>query len=90
MRHFTFISDVLDGLEKARLEPRQLVNVVNPERSTVRQFCDEVAKYHRLDLRYVSDKRPLDNFEQSVDETIFSLPLRYKSIKQGVAALFDE
>ena len=90
LRHFTFISDVLDGLLMALDESRQLVNVRNPERSTVRQFCDEVAKYQRLDLHYVDDVRPLDNFEQSVDEGIFSLPLHYKTIKQGVAALFDE
>ena len=40
-------------------------------------------------INYGEDLRPLDNFEQSVDEGIFSLPLRYKTIKQGVAALFD-
>ena len=90
LRHFTFISDVLDGLLQAIDEERQLVNVRNPERSTVRQFCDEVGKYHHLKLNYIDDVRPLDNFEQSVDECIFSLPLRYKTIKQGVAALFDE
>ena len=90
VRHFTFISDVLDGLERAREESRQLVNVVNPERSTVRQFCDEVGKYHCLKLNYIDTVRPLDNFEQSVDEGIFSLPLHYKTIRQGVATLFDE
>ena len=71
-------------------EQRQLVNVRNPERSTVRQFCDEVGKYQRLNLNYIDTVRPLDNFEQSVDEGIFSLPLRYKTIRQGVATLFDE
>ena len=90
VRHFTFISDVLDGLLQAIDEERQLVNVRNPERSTVRQFCDEVAKYERLNLNYIDDVRPLDNFEQSVDEGIFSLPLHYKTIRQGVATLFDE
>lgn len=90
VRHFTFISDVLDGLVMAIDEQRQLVNVRNPERSTVRQFCDEVGKYQRLNLNYIDTVRPLDNFEQSVDEGIFSLPLRYKTIRQGVATLFDE
>ena len=90
LRHFTFISDVLDGLVMAIDEQRQLVNVRNPERSTVRQFCDEVGKYHRLKLNYIDTVRPLDNFEQSVDEGIFSLPLHYKTIRQGIAALFDE
>ena len=90
VRHFTFISDVLDGLVKSIGEERQLVNVRNHERNTVREFCDEVGKYHRLDLNYIDDVRPLDNFEQSVDEGIFSLPLHYKTIRQGVATLFDE
>ena len=90
VRHFTFISDVLDGLMKALDEERQLVNVRNPERCTVRQFCEEVGKYQRLELNYIDDVRPLDNLEQSVDESIFTLPLRYRSIRQGIATLFDE
>ncbi len=90
VRHFTFISDVLDGLMKALDEERQLVNVRNPERCTVRQFCEEVGKYQRLELNYTDDVRPLDNLEQTVDESIFTLPLRYRSVRQGIATLFDE
>lgn len=90
MRHFTFISDALDGFVKSIGEERQLVNIRNPERNTVREFCEEVAKYERLDLHYAYRARPRDNFEQSVDENIFSLPLHYKTIRQGIASLFDE
>ena len=48
-----------------------------------------MAKHFR-NLFMLDDVRPLDNFEQSVDEGIFSLPLHYKTIRQGVATLFDE
>jgi len=89
-RHFTFISDVLEGLIYALGTEHQLVNLRNPEGNSVREFIDEVGKYHRIRVTYTDELRPLDNFEQSVDEEIFSLPLRYKTIRQGVASLFDE
>ena len=69
---------------------RQLVNVVNPVGNTVREFCEEVAKYRPLNLHYTDELRPLDNFEQSVNETIFTVPLPYRNIETGISQVFSE
>lgn len=85
VRHFTFIGDAAEALIYAYGCNRQLVNVRNPKSNTVREFCDEVAKYRDLKLDYTDALRPLDNFAQSVDEGIYSVPLHYRDIGQGLA-----
>ena len=88
MRHFTYIGDAVEGLLYGFSSHRQLVNVVNPVGNTVREFCDEVAKHKPLNLHYTDEKRPLDNFEQSVNETIFTVPLPYRNIEEGLSQVF--
>ena len=85
VRHFTYIGDVAEGLLYAYGCNRQLVNVRNPKSNTVREFCEEVGKYRDLKLDYTDELRPLDNFAQSVDEGIYSVPLHYRDIGQGLA-----
>lgn len=88
MRHFTYIGDAAEALIYAYGCNRQLVNVRNPKSNTVREFCDEVAKYRDLNLDYTDELRPLDNFAQSVDEGIYCVPLHYRDIGQGLALTF--
>lgn len=88
VRHFTYIGDVAEALIYAYGCDRQLVNVRNPESNTVREFCEEVAKYRDLKLDYTDALRPLDNFAQSVDEGIYSVPLHYRDIAHGLAQVF--
>ena len=90
VRHFTYIGDAAEALIYAYACNRQLVNAVNPVCNTVREFCDEVAKYKPLQLDYTDDFRPLDNFEQSVNYSIFTVPLPYRSIEQGLSQVFSE
>ena len=90
VRHFTYIGDAVEALIYAYACNRQLVNAVNPVCNTVREFCDEVAKYKPLQLDYTDDFRPLDNFEQSVNYSIFTVPLPYRSIEQGLSQVFSE
>lgn len=90
MRHFTYIGDAVEALIYAYACNRQLVNAVNPVGNTVREFCDEVAKYKHLKLEYTDELRPLDNFEQSVNEAIFTVPLPYRNIEQGLSQVFSE
>lgn len=89
VRHFTYIGDAVEALVYASTCNRQLVNVVNPVGNTVREFCDEVAKNMPLNLSYTDDLRPLDNFEQSVNHSIFTVPLQYKSISEGISQVFE-
>lgn len=88
-RHFTYIDDAVEALIYAYGSSRKLVNVRNPECITVRRFCEEVGKHKALNLHYTDDLRPLDNFEQSVNEEIFSVPLHYKNVEEGIARLFS-
>ena len=90
VRHFTYIGDAVEALIYAYTCNRQLVNVVNPVGNTVREFCEEVAKYRPLNLHYTDELRPLDNFEQSVNETIFTVPLPYRNIETGISQVFSE
>lgn len=90
VRHFTYIGDAVEAIIYAFASNRQLVNVVNPVGNTVREFCDEVAKHKPLNLHYTDDLRRLDNFEQSVNYSIFTVPLPYRSIEQGLSQVFSE
>lgn len=90
VRHFTYIGDAVEAIIYAFASNRQLVNVVNPVGNTVREFCDEVAKYRDLSLDYTDELRPLDNFAQSVDEGIYCVPLHYRDIRQGLALTLSE
>lgn len=90
VRHFTYIGDVAEALIYAYGCNRQLVNVRNPQSNTVREFCEEVAKYRPLDLDFTDELRPLDNFAQSVDEGIYCVPLHYRDIRQGLALTLSE
>lgn len=89
VRHFTYIGDAVEALIYAYACNRQLVNAVNPVGNTVREFCDEVAKYKPLNLDYTDELRPLDNFEQSVNEAIFTVPLPYRNIETGISQVFS-
>lgn len=90
VRHFTYIGDAAEALIYAYGCNRQLVNVRNPKSNTVREFCEEVAKYRDLNLDYTDELRPLDNFAQSVDEGIYCVPLHYRDIRQGLALTLSE
>lgn len=58
--------------------------------STYNQFSNKIAKYKPLNLHYTDELRPLDNFEQSVNDTIFTVPLPNRSIEQGLSQVFSE
>ena len=86
VRRFTFVGDAVEGLLYAATCSRRLVNVRNPEALTVREFVEAVAAHRTVDVTYTDEERPLDNFEQRVDERVFCVPLRYRSVAEGLAA----
>ena len=57
--------------------------------STYNQFSNKIAKYKQLNLHFTDELRPLDNFEQSVNHSIFTVPLQYKSISEGISQVFE-
>ena len=90
IRCFTYIGDIVDSLIYAYGCDRQLINSANPENTAVRNFAEAVKAYNGVKLRYVDEKRPLDNFCQTVDEHLFLVPLDYTPVGIGLKLVFDE
>lgn len=84
LRHFTFISDAVEGLIYAYGSADKILNVANPEEISVYDFALEVEKYKPLEIVIDRHKRDFDRNEQTVDESISTVPLQYVSIAEGI------
>ena len=84
MRHFTFISDAVEGFIYAYGSGEKLLNVANPEETSVYDFALEVEKYKPLEIVIDRHKRDFDRKEQTVDESIPTVPLQYVSVAEGI------
>lgn len=96
IRRFTYIDDAVNGLYQVMtmndFETRgsTLVNVANPQHMTVSEFAKEVSARSGAKLRFNGEVRPRDNAYQRVDEKIIYLSLHYKTVKEGLDAIFGE
>ena len=90
IRCFTYIADIVEALIYAYGCNKRLVNAANPESVCTRNFAEAVREHNGVRLRYVEDKRPLDNFCQSVDEHLFLVPLDYTPVAEGLDKVFNE
>lgn len=88
-RHFTYIDDIVEGLLYASKCDKQLINVANPQKMSTYDFAVAVQEYKPLDIVLVNEKRPFDKFVQEVDERIFTVPLPYTTIEEGLKAIFN-
>ncbi len=84
LRHFTFISDAVEGLIYAYGSADKILNVANPEETSVYDFTLEVEKYKPLEIVIDRHKRDFDRNEQTVDESISTVPLQYVSVAEGI------
>ena len=84
VRHFTFISDAVEGFIYAYGSGEKLLNVANPEETSVYDFALEVEKYKPLEIVIDRHKRDFDRKEQTVDESIPTVPLQYVSVAEGI------
>lgn len=88
-RHFTHIDDILDGIIYAIDSNRKVLNIRNPEENTVAEFIEEVGKYFDMSKVVFTDKeKEYDKHQQLVDESIYAVDLKYKSIKDGLMQEF--
>lgn len=95
VRHFTYIDDVVKGLcsvmqTEPELGETMLVNIVNPEMTTVASFASEVSARNGASLRFHGEVRERDNLYQSVEKGIICLPLQYKAVQEGLDAILGE
>lgn len=84
VRHFTFIDDIVESLIFAYGCNRPLINAVNPQSVTTAQFAEIVRKYHNVEIELVDECRELDRNEQRVDDSIYTAPLEYTSVENGI------
>lgn len=84
LRHFTFLSDAVEGLIYAYGSEEKLLNVANPEETSVYDFALEVEKYKPLEIVMYRHKRDFDRKAQTVDESITTVPLQYVPVAEGI------
>lgn len=90
VRHFTHIDDIVESLLYAWGCTRQLINAANPEEISTLHLAETVRLYKPLEIELIAEKRDFDRVSQSVDEDIFTVPLSYIPVSEGIKRIFDE
>lgn len=90
IRCFTYIDDVLEGLIYAAGCSKPLINIANIQPVTVEYFANLVKHYKGVDIELVEGKRDFDNLEQTVNRSIYLVPLSYTSVEEGIKRIFNE
>lgn len=88
IRHFTYIDDITESLIYALGCDRQLINAANPESLTTLKLAMIVREYKQLDIELVCEKRKFDRIEQTVNKGIYTVPLSYTPVDEGVRRIF--
>lgn len=89
IRCFTYIDDVLEGLIYAVSCNKPLINIANIQPVPIEYFANLVKRYKNVDIELVAGKRDFDNPEQTVDRSVFLVPLSYTSVEEGIRKVFD-
>lgn len=90
VRHFTYIDDVVEGLIYAWGCNRSLINIANPEETSVCDFASAVKAHKDIDIELIAEKREFDKTAQTVDESVFCVPLPYTPVADGIRCVFDD
>lgn len=88
VRHFTYIDDAVQGLVYAYACNKPLINVANPQEMSVRDFANLVCAQNHADIAEVAEMRPFDKIAQSVDTAIYTVPLPYITVEEGIRRVF--
>lgn len=89
VRHFTYIDDVIEGLIYAWGCNYSLINIVNPEKTSVYDFALAVQAHNGAEISLLTGKREFDKIAQTVDESLFTVPLPYTPVREGIRRVFD-
>lgn len=90
IRCFTYIDDVVEGLIYAVGCNKPLINIANVQPVTIMYFANLVKYYRNVDIELVGEKRDFDNLEQSVNNSIYLVPLSYTSVENGIKKIFTK
>ena len=89
VRHFTYIDDIVESLIFAYGSNCQLVNAANPEETTTLQLAELVKQYKPIEIELIAEERDFDRKEQSVNESVYTVPLHYTPVSDGIRRIFD-
>lgn len=89
VRHFTYIDDIVESLVYAYGSGRRLVNAANPEQTTTLHLAELVKQYKPLEIETVAEERDFDRKEQSVNEAVYTVPLQYMPVADGIRRIFE-
>lgn len=89
VRHFTYIDDIVESLMLGSRSDRRLVNAANPEQTSTLQLAQLVSRYKPLEIELVAQERDFDRKKQSVNEAVYTLPLQYTSVSEGIRRIFQ-
>lgn len=90
VRHFTYIDDIVESLVFAYGCNLKLVNAANPETTTTLQLAEMVKQYKPLEIELIAQERNFDREEQQINERVYSVPLQYTSVADGLKRIFEE
>lgn len=103
VRHFTYIDDVVEGLIYAYACNLPLINIANPEETSVREYAEALSdavdansdKYFieskiYAECQFVPDIRDKDRYEQAIDDRLPAVPMDYTSVLDGLAKVIAE
>lgn len=87
-RHFTWIGDIVEALIMAASEDRALVNAANPQLTTTFELAEMVRRYKPLEIELIEQERDFDRKEQEVNNEVYTLPLQYTGVEEGIRRVF--
>lgn len=103
VRHFTYIDDVVEGLIYAYGCNLPLINIANPEETSVREYAvalgeavaAESNKYFiepkiYTECQFVPEIRDKDRYEQAIDDRLPAEPMNYTTVRDGLAKVVAE
>lgn len=89
VRHFTYIDDIVESLIFAFGCNKPLINAANPEETTTLHLAEIVGRYKPLEIELVAEIRNFDRERQSLNKSIYTVPLQYTSVSEGIRRMFD-
>ena len=88
-RHFTYIDDVCEAIEKSfEVNGKEIYNVYNPASNSTLEFAQEVGKYIPLNISLTQNKRDYDKDDQYIDTSLRNLINHPTSIQNGIQKIF--
>lgn len=89
VRHFTYIDDIVESLIFAYGTSHTIINAANPEETSTLHLAELVKRYKPLEIELIEKTRDFDRNTQSVNESIYTVPLQYTPVADGIRRVLE-